>query len=54
MGKEGKMPLKGEELCIDKDFSKLKERVVISEIQEVLGFKNQFLRTQSGGWIPGK
>lgn len=34
------MPLKGEKQGIDKDFSKIKERVVISEIQEVLGFKN--------------
>lgn len=48
------MPLKGEKLGVDKDFSKLKERVVVSEIQEVLGFRNQSLRTQSGGWIPGK
>lgn len=38
----------------DKDFFKLKERVVISEIQEVSEFKNKFLGTQISGWSPGK
>lgn len=44
------MPLMGERLEIDKErFSKLKKRIVVSEIHEDLGFKNHFLITQGVG-----